>query len=429
MNVGIFSTINFSVMINSSAMTFSRLLRFPPALSDDLKSNFIQYFWDIAWWGLYTGGTASFLNIYAVRCGATPEQIGLLTALPALVSLLLALPFGRILQKYSAKRATLWSCFGQRILFVVYALLPWILPSGLQVGAILVLAVISAVPTTVVGISFTQLLISAIPSGYRGMVVGTRIAIWSMVSFLMTMLSGQILTLMAFPGGYQVVFFIGFIGGIMTLYHLAKVRVLAGPEIPAANQSTVRGKKLFPVVDTRGRSYIRVIAILFLFNMTGNMIAPLVPDLLVNQLFLSDKTISIGTAAGSMLVFIISMLVARMTRRIGNRMSTAVGAILLAFQSIALALAQDVTLYFVAVLVGGIALGILNVAQYNYHLDNVPQAEQSTWLSWNMLLGNAAILLGSLAGPLAARVGGAPAALICFGVLRFVMGLIILRWG
>jgi MFS family permease len=416
-------------MINSSAMTFSRLFRFSPALSDDLKSNFIHYFWDIAWWGLYTGGTASFLNIYAVRCGATPEQIGWLTALPALVSLLLALPFGRILQKYSAKRATLWSCFGQRILFVVYALLPWILPSGLQVGAILVLAVISAVPTTVVGISFTQLLISAIPSGYRGMVVGTRIAIWSMVSFLMTMLSGQILTLMAFPGGYQVVFFIGFIGGIMTLYHLAKVRVLADPEIPAAGHPPAHERKLLPVVDARGRSYIRVIAILFLFNMTGNMVAPLVPDLLVNHLSLSDETISIGTAAGSMLVFIVSILVARMTRRIGNRMSTAVGAILLAFQSIALALAQDVTLYFVAVLVGGIAAGILNVAQYNYHLDNVPQAEQSTWLSWNMLLGNAAVLLGSLAGPLAARVGGAPAALICFGVLRFVMGLIILRWG
>ena len=49
----------------------------PPELTPELRYNFIHYYFDIAWWGLYTGGTAAFLTIYAARVGATPAEIGL----------------------------------------------------------------------------------------------------------------------------------------------------------------------------------------------------------------------------------------------------------------------------------------------------------------------------------------------------------------
>ena len=410
-------------------MNLARLFRFPPALSDDLKSNFINYFWDIAWWGFYTGSTASFLTIYAARAGATPEQIGWLTALPALLTLALSLPAGRFLKRYPAKWATVWACFAARILFLVYALLPWLLPGKLQVGALLALAVLMAVPNTVVGISFTQFFIEAVPSHWRGTVVGTRNMILSVISLPVTMLSGQILTRLPFPMGYQVVFMIGFVGAIMTVNQLARVKPVADPSLSQSSAAPVPARWLLPSLDSAGRGYLKVIALLFLFNMTNNMLAPLVPNLLVHTLKLSDVTISIGTATSSLLVFMVSLFIARFTRRTGNRRATALGAALLAFQAVALALARDATLYLAAAVIGGFASGILNVAQYNYHLDNVPRAEQSAWLSWNQLLGNSAVLLGALIGPLVAQVSGTPSAIVFFGVLRFAVGLIILRWG
>ena len=410
-------------------MNLARLFRFPPALSDDLKSNFIYYFWDIAWWAFYTGSTATFLTIYAARSGATPEQIGWLTALPALLTLALSLPAGRFLKRYPAKWATVWSCFAQRILFLVYALLPWLLPGKLQVSALLVLAAIIAVPTTVIGISFTQLIIEAIPSQWRGTVVGTRNMILSVISLPVTMLSGQILTRMVFPTGYQVVFMIGFVGAILTVYQLAHVKPVADPSVPQLSAVLTPARFPLPPLDFAGRGYLKVIGLLFLFNMTNNMLAPLIPNLLVHTLNLSDATISIGTATSSMLVFIVSLFIARLTRRTGNRRATALGAALLAFQAVALALARDATLYLAAAVIGGFAAGILNVAQYNYHLDNVPRAEQSTWLSWNLMLGNSAVLLGALIGPAVAQINGTPSALVFFGILRFVVGLIILKWG
>jgi MFS family permease len=410
-------------------MSLRRYFSFPPNLSAPLRSNFINFFWDIGWWGLYTGATAAFLTIYAARCGATTEQIGLLTALPALMTLLISLPVGRWIKGVPAQRATIFSAAAQRGLFLVYALLPWLLPTNLQFGAILGVAMIMVIPNAVIGISFTRMFMEAVPAEWRGSVVGTRMAILSVVSFIVTMICGQILTHMSFPAGYQVVFLIGFVGGIMTLNHITRLHTqsrLDGPPVVHANGKI---SHFLPVMNEYGRNYIKVVGMLFLFNLTNNMIGPLIPNLLVHKLALSDSMISIGTGLGNILVLIVSLFIARITYRSGNRRATAWGAILLAFQTIFLALAQDAILYLVSVIFAGIASGILNAAQYNYHLENIPPEEQSTWLSWNQMLGNGAVLIGALVGPVLAHSAGAPAALIFFGGLRLAVGLAIWRWG
>ena len=409
-------------------MSLRSYFRFPPTLSPALRENFIRYFWDIGWWGLYVGSIIAFLTIYAARLGATPAQIGLLTALPAAISLVLSLPAGWWLRRISPKKATVWSAFISRSLFVVYVFLPWLLPAHLQVTALLVMSAILAFPATVINISFSQLFMEAVPSEWRGPVVGTRNAIMSIISFPVTLVCGQILTRMDFPAGYQLVFLIGFVGAVMTAYELSRVQPV--PELavkPAADPEQPR--KLLPALDAHSLVYLKVLGLLFLFNLTNNMVAPLVPDLLVNHLHLSDALISVGTALGNLLVFSVSLLIASVTRRFGNRRMTGVGAALLAVQTVILALAQDAPTYLVAAVIGGVASGILGAAQYNYHLDALPQTDRSAWLSWNLLLGNSAILLGALAGPAVARLEGAAPALIAFGVLRLVFGIAIWLWG
>jgi MFS family permease len=416
-------------------MSLHRLFSFPPDLPANLRSNFIHLFWDIGWWGLYMGTTAAFLNIYAARSGATPDQIGLLTAAPALISMVLSLPTGGLLRRFPARLSTATAAFLGRFLFLGFALLPWIVAPALQVKGILVLVILIAPASTVLGISFTQFIMEGVPSEWRGMVVGTRNAIMSIITFVVTMASGQILTHVPFPLGYQIIFFIGFVGGVMTSYHIYHVYPVN--QSPAAPPQVIQAIALqrpslrlrLPSLGAEERNYLKVILILFLFNLTNNMVAPLVPNLLVDKLKLSDATISLGTGAANMLVFSVSLYIARLTRRTGNRNATALGAALLMFNAIALAMAQNAILYIVAAIAGGIASGVLGTAQYNYHLDNVPQNEQATWLSWNLLLGNAAVLLGALVGPLLARLTGTPPALLFLGVLRLVLGLVIFKWG
>ncbi len=417
------------MLSSKSRMNLSRFFRFPANMPPPMRSNFLHLLGDIGWWGLYMGTTVAFLSIYAARSGATPFQIGLLSASPALLSLILSLPAGRILRNYPARPAAATFAAIQRALFLVYAVLPWLLPPAQQVNAILILSLVIAIPGTFINIGFGQFFMEGVPSEWRGQVVGARNAIMSIISFAVTMISGQILTYLPFPLGYQVVFFIGFIGGIMTSYHIWHVYPVALPGRDTLTRPTAAGADKKLTVGPVERNYIKVIGLLFLFNLSNNMVAPLVPDILVHKLGLSDAWISVGTGTANMLVFTISLFMASLTRKAGNRRITAIGAALLAFHAIALAAAQDITVYIGTAIIGGIASGLLGTAQYNYHLENVPDDERSTWLAWNMVLGNAAVLLGALGGPAIAHLTSTPTTLVILGVLRLVFGLAILRWG
>jgi hypothetical protein len=68
-----------------------------PGVPEFLQSNIRHLIWDIGWWGLLNGSTLSFMTIYAARIGADTVQIGLLTAMPAAINLMLALPVGSFL--------------------------------------------------------------------------------------------------------------------------------------------------------------------------------------------------------------------------------------------------------------------------------------------------------------------------------------------
>jgi MFS family permease len=418
-------------------VAFFTRLRILSGIPPELRSNFVHLYFDIAWWGLYAGATAAFLSVYAVRAGATPAQIGLLAALPSAISLAISLPVGRMLRGTPAVRSTFWSALTGRMLFLTYVFIPW-LPAAFQVNAILGVGILFTIPNAVIGISFSEFIMEAAPADWRGVIVSTRNAIFSIITFAVTLISGQILSHFPQPLNYQIVFFIGFVGGVMTAYHISRVRRVVEP-IPASfpgikalvgdAQYRRNWRSLLPEIDQHGRRYLSVIGLLFLFNMVNSMVAPLAPEVMVNRLHLSDSTISMGTALANMLVFVLSLFMARVTRRLGNRAATALGATLVAGHAIALGLAQTTDLYYLAALFGGMGSGVLATAQYNYHLENVPLRDRTIWLSWNLLLGNAAILIGSLGGPGIAGLAGIPVALLIFGLLRFGMGLVILKWG
>ena len=392
-----------------------------------LRHNFFHMYLDIASWGFYTGSTIVFLTVYAARAGATTQQIGLMSAGPALISLILSIPAGLFARRYVPKQIVTVSAFIARMLLLGYVVIPLLPDENLRINALLVLTALIAIPNTLLNITFGPFLMSVIPSDWRGTVVSLRNAIMSVLSFVVTLVCGQILTGMDFPYGYQVVFFIGFLGALGTVYAISRTRVLNPDGIPALGKASPG--LLLPRIDASAQCYIIIALLLFALNATTFMAAPVLPELYVNEIRLSDAVISVGAALTSMIVFVISLFVARLTRRVGNRQGTVIGVAVFAAQTILLALARDAGGFLAASAVGGVASGILSAAQYNYHLDNLPREEQTVWIAWSTLLGNIAALLGSLAGPALADTIGIPWVLGGLALLRLLIGLAIFVWG
>lgn len=418
---------------------FRQYLSFPPSLSRQLKSNFTYLFWDIAWWSLFTGSTSTFMNIYASHCGATSFQIGLLTAVPCLLALLVSLPLGRWLKRYPAQPVAYISAFAMRILYLLFPLMPWLFPASGQYTAILVISTVVALPATVLNISFSQFFIEAVPLEWRGLVVGGRTAIGSIISLITTLICGQLLAHVAFPLNYQIVFFMGFVGAIMTVYQIYHVHPVEDPNTPlpsleelAPQVSTsypAQKVAFFPAINKQTRYYLRVIVLLFAVTLIVNMVNPLIPNLLVNRLKFSDELISFASSTATLICLLTSLFMARITRRTGNRRGTTLGMIALSSQTLALALAHNSAIYMTSAVMGGIASGILNVAQTNYYYESIPSTDRPSWISINVMIGNLATLMGALVGPWIATYVGTPSALMIFGALEITIGVLIFKWG
>jgi MFS family permease len=168
---------------------------------------------------------------------------------------------------------------------------------------------------------------------------------------------------------------------------------------------------------------------LFAFHLSQYLPMALFPLYQVHQLRLSDQEISLGTALFNGLVLLGSLQLATLTKRLGNQRLTGIGIIVLSGYPLIMGLSRGLGLFLVASVVGGIGWSMAGGALNNYILEGVPADDRPAYLAWYNLALNAAILLGSLVGPLMAGWIGLASTLILAGICRLLAAAAILRWG
>src|SRR6266511_542041 len=89
-------------------------------------------------------GVATFLSVFLVRLGATPFMVGLLTSMPALTGMILAIPVGRLLERqrdilpwYSRVRVLVLGSYA------LTGLVPFFFPPGVTIIAIIAIIAIA----------------------------------------------------------------------------------------------------------------------------------------------------------------------------------------------------------------------------------------------------------------------------------------------
>jgi MFS family permease len=115
-------------------------------------------------------------------------------------------------------------------------------------------------------------------------------------------------------------------------------------------------------------------------------------------------------------------------RKLGNQRVTAAGAVFMASYPAWMAAADGPTLFLVGSAFGGLGWSMAGGALANYLLEKIPGDDRPAYLAWYNLAINAAVLLGSLLGPIVGRYIGIPEALFLGGALRLVMAIVIWRW-
>ena len=420
------------------------------------RANFRYLYGDIAWFGIISGTTLSFISIYAARLGATALQIGFLNAGPALVGLLFTLPVGRWLQHRPVGGAVFWSSVWARIGYLLWILLPVLLTAQQQIWSLVIMVLLMTIPGTVLAVGFNALYASTVPPEWRGHVVGIRNAMFSVVLVVTSLIAGYVLNHFSLDVGYQIIFAIGFLGAAMSSVQLWHLRHISGETVPGPPQirgiigdfarpgdvrfmgmtlrtsvalrAFARGTNLLRLEVLRGH-YGIVTATLFFFHFALFLTIPIFPLYWVNQLHLSDGAISVGTALFHFAVFIGSLQISRLASGWGNHKLTAVGALLLSMHPLLTALTTNLPFFLFTSLVGGAAWSLVGGGVGNYLLEKVPTTDRPAYLAWYNLALNAAVLCGSLGGSVLAKEVDLATALLIGALLRALAAYAIWKTG
>ena len=410
-----------------------------PAIPQEYRLNFIHLYFDIAWFGILSGSAINFLNIYAARLGASGFQIGLLGAMPAVVSLILSIPAGNWLQTRRVGKAVFWTAVLSRLGYFLWIPLPWIFGNQGQIWSLVVITLAMGIPMCGLSLGFNALFAAAVPTEWRASVVGVRNVVQSLTFILASLGTGFILNHLPFPTGYQIVFGIGAFSAAMSTFHLYFIRPHAEPA-PKLNlnlmiSSEEDAKKRLPVwranlrLDIWRTPYRKILLVLLGFHLAQYLALPLFALYTVNELHLSDANIGLGNALFYLTVLLGSTQFSRMEHKMGHHKITGWGVIGMSIYPIAMALSHTALHYYVLSIVGGFVWAAVAGAYANYLLERIPEDDRPSHLAWYNIILNAAVLLGSLAGPFIAGYIGLGIAMIVFGILRLLSGISILKWG
>ena len=417
---------------------FSRL--FASDVPVEHRWNFIHLYFDIGWYGILAGSAINFLNIYAARLGANGFEIGLLTAMGAIVSLTLSIPAGHWVEARSIGKGVFWSSVIYRLGFLLWIPLPWLFGDSAQIWALIVLALLMAIPLTPLSVGFNALFASAVPCEYRAHVAGIRNVVLSITYMISSVGSGYLLNRLAFPLGYQIVFGIGFFGAAMSSLHLYMIKpvmelnVKSRPPKPEPAKSldeTDQHSSFFFAIraDIWQTPFRVVLSALLFFHLSQNLPLPIFPLVQVNVLHLTDNQIGIGSAIFYFIMLIGSTQLRSFVQKIGHQKVTAIGIATMALYPIGMALSRTALHYYVTSAIGGFASSLAMGAYANYLLEHIPENDRPAHLAWYNVILNLCVLVGSLGGPLIANAIGLTTALFIFAAARVLAGIAILKWG
>lgn len=435
--------------------TLTRFKRKKVEIPAQHQANFRHLYWDIGWFGVLNGTAISFMAIFATRQGADGFQIGLLNAAPAIVSLATTLPAGRWLQSRPLSRAVFWTSVAHRIFYLVWILLPFFLTPFLQIWALIACVFLMNLPATALAVGFNALFAEVVPPEWRSHVVGVRNAILALVFVVTTLISGILLEWLPFPLSYQIVFVLGLVGAMMSSVHLYFIRLPAELKPPAraarplgdwARPGFLRGwvhdmrlsvglrflmRGTRPSLDLSfwRTPFATILLLLFLFHFGQYLAVPLLPLYWVNDLQLSDAIISLGNALFYMTVLLGSTQLARVTARSNHKQVLVVGMTFMSLYTSLSAVSVTLPLFLFTAVVGGFAWSLAGGALSNYIYDKLPEGDRASSLAWYHLSLNAAILLGSLAGPFFSQYSGLAITLALIAFCRYAAAAALWRWG
>lgn len=385
-------------------------------------------------WASILASAASFNGAYAVHLGATNTDIAWLNSIPALLAVIVSFPVGRFLQSRSQlKPWILWALTVYRLSYAMMAIIPLVQLAHLSQGTLSVLWLIGwTAPATFFNVGFTPMLADVIPEEKRAATFTARNVVLGAAVSAFNFLFGQWLYYIAFPLNYQVMYLVGVVTSMMSIYYLSRIKVPAAVAPPPAPvKIRLNLPQQIQVVRRSIRDYPGFFLIVLNTSLYGIglwLAQPLYIIYYVRILHASDAWIGLQGTVGSLATIFGYTLFRWIMARWGVHNTLKRTIITQGLVPVMVALAPSLTLILVAVAFNGLVASGINLSQYITLLKLIPEDRRASYSAIYTGLVNIGIFICPLVGVSLANAFGFVPSLIVFGLLSCIGAFSFWLW-
>ncbi len=391
-----------------------RFLEPPGDATPTERHNFRVAYRESALIGFIAAGS-TFLPVFMARLGATNLQVSLISALPSLTGVILAIPLGSLIQ--TRRNIIPWYSHGRlgnQLGYVAIALVALALPPGLVIPGVLAIWAIVTIFSVVTNVSFAVVMDATAGGRGRYELMSRRWSILGLMNALSLVLVGQALGWLPFPTNFEVVFAALGLLGIVAYRYAKAIRV---PDHPPTSRGP--GAPRFATIQdlvARVRTqpaFMAFAARHFLYAIGASIAVPLVPLFYVRVIGAPDAWIGIIGTTQALMLLVGYTVWRRASRKRGSAFVLLWSTIGAAAAPAALSLTRDVAVAAAIAGIGAIFAAGVNLAIFDRMMTIVPKGYGVTFTSVDTSVVYAAGIMGPLmAAILADEFGLGPALVV-----------------
>ncbi len=371
-------------------------------------------------------GVGTFLSVFMARLGASTLLISLITALPALSTMLLSIPSGEFL---AGRRDIVpwyaWTRLVALLPFGLVGLVPFLSKEHAPEIIVLICA-LCAIPQGILSIAFNMVMSAIAGPGGRMTLMSRRWALLGVIYTLIIAAVGQALRLFTFPLNYQVVFLTTFVGSAVAVVYALKLRMPAVEHKPVHRSALATLREQVRTLR-RSRPFVSLLIGQLVLRIGLNLATPLFPIYWVRSANASDASISAITATQTIVTTLAYFFWARASQKRGPRSALLMATLGICLYPLLTALTVRVELLVIWAALGGLFAAGIELVIFDILMRSCPQEDQAAFMGLNQMTVSLATFAGPLAATVLADSLGIVPALIAASVLEFAgFGLLAL---
>ena len=372
---------------------------------------------------------APFLPVFLTRLGASNFQVGLLSSMPGVTGLVLAILVGRFLQ--TRRSIVPWFSLSRLMVISSYALtglLTLLIPRNYLVTSTLAIWAIATLPQTALAVAFSVVMNAVAGPEGRYTLLSRRWAIFGLTSVVGTFIVTRVIDRVAFPLNYALMFLGLSLGGLISFYFSNRI-TLPDQTMPplSTGQSPRETIREYLVLLRSNPTFVSFASKRFVYFSALALSAPILPLFLVREVGASDSQIGSVNMIFTLVMLVGYFLWPWVSKRRGGRfvlLATTLGMVLYPALT---ASTRNIHSILVFAGIAGLFQAGLDLVFFDELLKTVPPSYSATFVAIAQSMQYLSTIIAPLVGTWLADSIGLGGALLASTGLRLLGFLLFLK--